>query len=610
MILPTGERVKRNATFSPRTVTNAQDHAETDEQQPLLGSKRLDQDQDTSLAKRIASKGQEKLKEFWTFATSKTGKGVLKCSIAYVLGSCATFVPLIYKSLGKQEGKHMVATITVYYHPARSIGSTFEAMLCALAAYIYIAFISFSSMSVSILFGKTLDMLVVGHIIVLIVFCGGGLGFVGWVKQRMSHPLVNISCSLAALAIITVLTKEGAVQAAAFSAKKVTQVLMMVAYGIAASTATAFAVFPVSARKELRADLIKVNDSFGEMLSVITRSFLAGSDEELQRHPDSETSKSYRKVFASMTKNMKDSKYEHYVLGTERVHVLEARLVKCLQSLAQNMGGLRSAATTQFLLLSQPTVVAKQAYASNRRLQNRTSSYVSFDGTPLAPGSRTPTSQLHQIQENSENRSAMNLREGIEISDDWLATSPQDEESLPQIHSPSDIFTRFIMQLGPSMVSHLSIPGVELTKTQKSLAITMKSILDELPFDEEGRFTVDNHFSFSLGEAIRLYNKSREDALEKLYKSKEITQSKSMEMQADFEEVAASCGYFSFSLQEFANEMKTYLEILDELKLEVEERPDGRTWKWLKFWHSGKSLLKGNRDPGAKILSLAIICAL
>lgn len=57
-----------------------------------------------------------------------------------------------------------------------------------------------------------------------------------------------------------------------------------------------------------------------------------------------------------------------------------------------------------------------------------------------------------------------------------------------------------------------------------------------------------------------------------------------MEMVADFEEVAASCGYFSFSLQDLASEMKVYLSLLEDLKYEVEERPGGRTWSWLKFW--------------------------
>lgn len=71
-------------------------------------------------------------------------------------------------------------------------------------------------------------------------------------------------------------------------------------------------------------------------------------------------------------------------------------------------------------------------------------------------------------------------------------------------------------------------------------------------------------------------------------------------MQADFEEVAASCGYFSFSLLDFANEMREYLEILDDLKLEVEERPDGKTWSWLKVWRkiTDSKSEQHHGDPG------------
>lgn len=57
-----------------------------------------------------------------------------------------------------------------------------------------------------------------------------------------------------------------------------------------------------------------------------------------------------------------------------------------------------------------------------------------------------------------------------------------------------------------------------------------------------------------------------------------------MEVEADYEEVAASCGHFSFSLLEVAEQIKQYLDALDELQLEIEERPSGRSWQWLKFW--------------------------
>lgn len=81
-----------------------------------------------------------------------------------------------------------------------------------------------------------------------------------------------------------------------------------------------------------------------------------------------------------------------------------------------------------------------------------------------------------------------------------------------------------------------------------------------------------------------MYKNARETALAILYKEKDFIKTRPLELEADFEEVAASCGHFSFSLLDFANELNAYLDILDELKLEIDERPRGRTWKWLKIW--------------------------
>ncbi len=119
--------------------------------------------------------------------------------------------------------------------------------------------------------------------------------------------------------------------------------------------------------------------------------------------------------------------------------------------------------------------------------------------------------------------------------------------------------------------------------------MTLKQLLDELPYASEAQYRIayNPHFSSSLSEALELYTKAREEALALLYKNKELNTKQPMEIQADFEEVAASCGYFSFSLQDFATEMKAYLAILEELKVETEHRPAGRTWMWLRFWRSG-----------------------
>lgn len=261
------------------------------------------------------------------FATSTLGINLLKCSLAYLLGSMATFLPPISDFLGHNDGKHMVATITVYFHPARSAGSMIEAFMLAIIAFCYATFVSFASMGVSMAFAEA-DLLALGHAIVLIVFCGGGLGLIGWVKQRLGNPLVNVACSLASLALITILTKEGAVQAATFSYIKVVQVLKMVLMGITAATFVSLVIKPISARDLLRDDMRKATSVLGDMLTTITHSFLLGAEDELKQPEYLQSSGKFKSTFSSMTKNMGEAKKEHYVLGTEREYRIEARLVK------------------------------------------------------------------------------------------------------------------------------------------------------------------------------------------------------------------------------------------------------------------------------------------
>ena len=343
----------------------------------------------------------------------------------------------------------MVATITVYFHPARSKGSMVEAILCAAVAFAYSVFISFSSMGVSIFFGRTLGLIVLGHIVVLIVFCGGGLGLVGWIKQKLGDPLVNISCSLTSLAIITVLTKEGAVQAAEFSDDKVIQVMIMILMGIFATTAVSLLINPVSACQEMKHSLVQVTDSLGDLLTIITRGFLTGCEEELQQRQFTDASEKSTKVFNTLTKNLKEARYEHYIMGTEKEYQLEAKLVSCMQRLSQNVGGLRSAATTQYLLIAQAPAGGT---ASTTPISTGFPTPV-FSSVPTMTNSSISPSEQHgvlaAINETPEDES---------LEDSRLAHPMPDGDSLAStlnstLNSPSDIFSRFITQLGPSMVS-------------------------------------------------------------------------------------------------------------------------------------------------------------
>lgn len=83
---------------------------------------------------------------------------------------------------------------------------------------------------------------------------------------------------------------------------------------------------------------------------------------------------------------------------------------------------------------------------------------------------------------------------------------------------------------------------------------------------------------------MKLYRDAREAALASVYRERDFARIKSPDVEADLEEVSASCGHFSFTLMEFGEQLKDLLQILDELKLECDERPQGLTWNWLKFW--------------------------
>lgn len=378
----------------------------------------------------LSHTARAKLSKAWQLATSEPAIAVLKCTLAYVLGSLATFVPAIAAFLahgqhGHPEGSHLVATVTVYFHPARSRGSMVKALACAVLAFLYAAFVSLTSMCVSMFFQDTLHARAAGHALVLVLFVGGGLGFVGWTKHRLADPLVNVACSLACLSTITVLTKEGAVQAGDLSFAKIGQVLKMVVLGVAASMAVSFVVFPVSARKKLRGELAAVTESVAVMLGVISEAFLRGSEGELATPEFVEAAGRHRAAYASLDGLLREAKLEHLVAGTEKEYRLEKVLARQVQDITHNLGGLRGAAALQFQLLREARMAGSQD-AGPSGLDSWTQREWSFYADrPLEP-----------INEQDEDGSSAD--EGADHS--FLA---------------ADIFSLFINHLGPSMVCPL-----------------------------------------------------------------------------------------------------------------------------------------------------------
>jgi hypothetical protein len=496
---------------------------------------------------------------------SPNGHGVIKCTIAYTLGSLATFWPPLSNFLGRPDGKHVVATLTVYFHPARSVGSMIEAVLIAVVAVAYAELVSVLSMSTSVLFGAVLDMVTLAHVLVLVIFIGAGFGFMGWVKLRMGNPLVDTASTLASLAIIGVVTKETAVLTSVFEDRKIIQILKMLVMGITITTVVNLLAWRTSAVSALRQSINKASTSLGDMLSLITHGFLGGSEDDLLSPEFAAASSTYSSVYPQMTKHLRESKFERYFLGYEKIYLLDRAVVRSMEALAQSIGGLRSAANSQFALLKEPMAPSRVASPTPADpLASPPYSPVmrrAFSGTARSWTQRFPPA-LASIDESSEDahhddRNPL-LRRYSDVTGGRAA-------SLPPFRHSSEIFELFIELLGPSM---------------KSLAYTLSEVLREPPFGAPPKheIIINPNFRHSLAEALSLFNEARANALHELYRTLELDRTRSVSIQADFEEVAAACGHFSFSLQTFGEEMQKYLDVLDDLKFEEEHAK--RSWHW------------------------------
>lgn len=268
---------------------------------------------------------------------------------------------------------------------------------------------------------------------------------------------------MTSLAIITILTKEGSVQAGTFSYEKVFQVLKMVIMGIIATTAVSLLIKPISARKELREDLVKTTDALSDMMAMITTSFLSGSEDDLRAPPFVAASARFKSCFSSMTKNLKEARNEHYFLGTEKHYAIEVRLVRCMETLAQNIGGLRSAATTQFTLVKQ---------APGYGYGTPSSPHQRVEFSPLSPdyaGIRDRIQSLSAIDEVPEDSSDAG-------SEHTPRRAPSiDESSIQTVVSTADMFSVFISHLGPPMVRSLCASPSSATDDCRNLSHILSS---------------------------------------------------------------------------------------------------------------------------------------
>jgi hypothetical protein len=115
---------------------------------------------------------------------------VMKCSFAYFIGSLFTFVPALNALIGYNHvSSHLVATATVFFNPAKSLGGMVEAALYGWGYICFACFICFGSMITTDFFIDR-NMFTLAHTLSLCFWLAGATLIIAFFKAHWNKPPV------------------------------------------------------------------------------------------------------------------------------------------------------------------------------------------------------------------------------------------------------------------------------------------------------------------------------------------------------------------------------------------------------------------------------------
>lgn len=321
---------------------------------------------------------------------------VLKCSIAYTLGSLFTFVPALNGLLLGTSSAHTIATVSVYYNPAKSLGTMLEAdAFCLLVATVS-ALVSLAAVgtlkaadSIGTPWGRD-----VGDWTALFFWFGGTLSVLAWLKVRLGKQSFASATSMGLVILSNVIIK-GALRVSPLrllswpgadpptrrfrwaegGLRKLAEVLLNVVIGTSISNLTCFAIFPVrqlvplpvararatadprrlpscqhSATAKLQSDINSTLTSFSTLTTILSQTFLldAPSPSSSPAQDLASAVAAHEKSFTSLKKTLSEAKSEFLGAQGERFEVV----ISSLTRLAQHLTGLRSGTGLQYELMA------------------------------------------------------------------------------------------------------------------------------------------------------------------------------------------------------------------------------------------------------------------
>ncbi|KAI9447166.1 Fusaric acid resistance protein-like-domain-containing protein [Russula earlei] len=241
---------------------------------------------------------------------------------------------------------HMVATVAVYYNPAKTLGGMMEADIYCIMGLAFASFISLGSMRMYRELEPHAGWEWLADALVLI-WVGVGMSLVAWFKLWIAKPTFNPAASMTSIILFVVVVKEGGLE-------MLLQVALIVAIGAFISNLVCVGLWPQYAKKILQANMIKTLDSFSTLLSLLTSTFLL-EDESYQPSQEriSKAVADHQAAFTGLKKSLDEARSERLSGGPIADFSRGGGdpyedAVDSLTRLAQHLNGLRSGTSLQY----------------------------------------------------------------------------------------------------------------------------------------------------------------------------------------------------------------------------------------------------------------------
>ncbi|KAJ7467034.1 Fusaric acid resistance protein-like-domain-containing protein [Mycena latifolia] len=489
-------------------------------------------------------------------------RNIFKCAVAYFIASLFTFSPYLSSFIsdlttyGDGERRpspsgHMVATVAVYFNPAKTMGGMVEADLYCFMGLMFSAFVCLSSMTMFWWLETKPGWEWLADILV-IVWIGVSMSIVAWMKVWMASPSFNTACSMTAIILFVVLVKEGGLQT-------LLQVSFIVICGSVTSNLVCYVIWPQSATSALQANMTKTLDSFSTLLGLLTNAFLL--EDGLQQPSHERLMKAvanHQSSFTSLKKNLKEAQSE-WVRGSGGApggglgHAYEDA-VDSMNRLAQHLNGLRGGTRLQYDLTKAGVVGQSKKASANGNGKQKADDVTSV-----------------QDSDNEDDHETAMLKAAAEMFGDLV------DDLGPPLKALSTTCTSSLQRMRQSFV--------QSQHGKKHNTLEQHEFLELVEGIERAlvRFeSTSNH------AVLRLYRRSAASDFPADLRDSMYTENTEVLSGAENEHVFLVY-FFIFTLQEFAGELVSLVDAMSRIYSLEQARANRARW-WTRLFRFGQGL--------------------